>query len=99
MVQLHTHKAGADGVMQMMEICPRAFPWPPATCAKLARGGDHVMLMGLKQELKDGDTISLTLTFRHAGEIIVEVPVENARKDGAMGGMNHMNHTAPATSP
>ena len=98
MVQLHTHKAGADGVMQMMEV-PEGFPVAASDVHELARGGDHVMLMGLKQELKDGDTISLTLTFEHAGEIIVEVPVENARKDGAMGGMNHMNHTAPATSP
>lgn len=91
MVQMHTHKEDANGVMQMMEV-PEGFPVPASDVHELARGGDHIMLMGLKQDLKDGDTFSLTLTFEHAGDVVIEVPVDNARKDGAMGGMNHMNH-------
>ena len=38
-------------------------------------GGYHVMMMGLVNPLKVGDTIVLTLTLKNAGQIKVEVPV------------------------
>lgn len=85
LVQLHTHIAGADGVMQMREVRD-GFVIPANGEHALARGGDHVMLMGLKAALKNGDIIKLTLTFEKAGVVEVEVPVDNARKaDAAMG--------------
>ena len=50
----------------------------------LKPGGLHVMLIGLKQPLKQGESFPLTLTFEKAGELDVSVVVEKA---GAMGGM------------
>lgn len=44
-------------------------------------GGMHVMLVGLKQPLKEGQTFPLTLTFAKAGKVDVTVPVA---KIGAM---------------
>ena len=38
-------------------------------------GGYHVMLVGLKQDLKVGDTLKLTLQFEKSGEIALDVPV------------------------
>jgi copper(I)-binding protein len=38
-------------------------------------GGYHVMMMGLVNPLKVGDTIVLTLTLKNAGQIKVDVPV------------------------
>lgn len=75
--ELHTHKAGADGMMQMLKV-EGGITIPAGTTHDLARGGDHIMLMGLTSDLKDGDTIAMTLTFEHAGEMTVEVPVDNA---------------------
>ena len=91
LVQLHTHIAGADGVMKMREV-PDGFVIPANGEHALARGGDHVMLMGMNAALKDGDIIKLTLIFEKAGVVEVEVPVDNARKaDAAMAGdANHM---------
>ena len=40
------------------------------------------MLMGLTRPLKQGDVITLTLTFEHEGAVQVEAPVDNARKPG-----------------
>jgi copper(I)-binding protein len=40
----------------------------------------HVMLMGLKHPLKQGDVVHLTLTFQTAGAVAVDVPVDNTRK-------------------
>jgi len=97
-VELHTHIAGADGVMQMIEV-PEGFPVPAQEGHSLQRGGDHIMLMGLTRALKDGDMITVTLTFEKAGEVVVEVPVDNARKPDAMGmgmGMGHKHGNMPA---
>lgn len=39
-------------------------------------GGLHVMLIGMQENLIDGDSITLTLIFQNAGEVVIEVPVE-----------------------
>ncbi len=91
-VELHTHKAGADGVMQMIAV-PEGLMIPGNGSQILGRGGDHVMLMGLVAPLATGDTVSLTLTFERAGVVVLEVPVDNERTDAAM---DHSGHGKPA---
>ena len=91
-VELHTHKDDGNGVMQMLHV-PEGFVIPAKGEHALARGGDHVMLMGLTRELKDGDMIPVTLVFETAGEVAIEVPVDNARKAAAMDHSGHgMTH-------
>ena len=85
-VELHTHKEDANGVMRMMEV-EEGFPIPAAGMHALARGGDHVMFMGLTRSLAQGDVITLTLTFENAGDMTIEVPVDLERKPGQ--GMQH----------
>ena len=82
-LELHTHKAEANGVMRMMEV-PEGFPIPAHGEHALARGGDHIMMLGLRKELKQGDTFTMTLTFKNAGDVTVEVPVDLKRM-GPMG--------------
>lgn len=91
-VELHTHKDMGDGVMKMMHV-PEGFAIPAGEIHELARGGDHVMLMGLTADLKNGDTFPLTLVFDQAGEVTIEVTVDNDRQASPMqmqGG--HMQH-------
>jgi len=97
-VELHTHIASADGVMQMLHV-PEGFAIAAEQDLMLKRGGNHVMLMGLKKDLKDGDIIHITLTFEHAGKVEIDVPVDNARKPGAMGMMDHSKMGAEAPAP
>ena len=56
-----------------------------------APGGLHVMLTGLKQPLKIGDSFPLTLTFAKAGAVTVTVSVQQikatAKPMGDMPGM------------
>ena len=56
-------------------------------------GDMHMMMVGLKQPLKEGETFPLTLTFEKAGKIDVTVSVA---KVGAMqsGDMKSMMHGA-----
>ena len=81
-VELHTHKE-EGGVMKMLAVL-EGFAVPAGGMHALARGGDHVMLMGLKSELKNGDVVDLTLTFEKAGEVKVQATIDNDRKP-AMG--------------
>lgn len=78
-VELHTHIAGDGGVMQMRHV-PDGFVVPAEGTHMLARGGDHVMLMGLSGPLKQGESIEVTLVFEEAGEVVVTVPVDLERK-------------------
>lgn len=78
-VELHTHKDMGEGVMKMMQV-EEGFAIPAQGMHMLARGGDHVMLMGLAQPMKQDDVISITLVFENAGEMVVEVPVDLERQ-------------------
>lgn len=82
-VEIHTHKEDANGVMKMMEV-KEGFVVPAGGMHALQRGGDHVMFLGLKDAMEQGEMISLTLTFENAGDVTVEVPVDLTRKPGAM---------------
>ncbi|MDV4167031.1 copper chaperone PCu(A)C [Rhodovulum sp. FJ3] len=84
-VELHTHREIADGVMKMMEV-EEGFAIPAGGTHMLARGGDHVMFMGLNEPFADGDTVAVTLVFEHAGEVAVEIPVDLNRKPERGGG-------------
>ena len=84
-VELHTHREIADGVMKMMEV-EEGFAIPAGGTHMLARGGDHVMFMGLNEPFADGDTVAVTLVFEHAGEVAVEIPVDLNRKPEHGGG-------------
>ena len=87
-VELHTHIETGDGVMQMVEV-EEGFVIPAGGMHALARGGDHVMFMGLNEPLENGETISGSLTFEKAGPMTVEIPVDLERVPE--GGMGHGN--------
>lgn len=70
--ELHTHSE-VDGVMKMRRVDD--IPVAAGKTVALKPGGLHVMLMELKQPLKEGETIDLTLVFEKAGEVAVKVPV------------------------
>ncbi|MEL7164729.1 MAG: copper chaperone PCu(A)C [Pseudomonadota bacterium] len=90
-VELHTHIENDDGVMQMREV-EGGFAIAAGEKHMLARGGDHVMLMGLTGPLEQGAEIEVTLTFEQAGDVTVTIPVDNERK-AAHGGHGHGGHS------
>ena len=64
------------GVMKMRPLA--AVDLPAGQPVTLKPGGTHIMLMGLTQPLKQGDTFALTLSFEKAGSKQVAVAVEGA---------------------
>jgi hypothetical protein len=84
-----------NGVMKMRPVPSLALePGRPVT---LKPGGYHVMLTGLKQALKAGDSFPLTLTFAHAQPVTVTAKVE-AMAGAAMSGPTQ-NHGAMQAMP
>jgi len=63
-----------DGVMRMRHLAG-GLPLPAGETVALAPGGTHIMLMGLRQPLREGERFPLTLRFEKAGEVEVEVEV------------------------
>ncbi len=78
--ELHTHLEDANGVMRMIEV-EDGFAIPAGGMHMLKRGGDHVMMMGLKQPFEHGETITVTFTFENAGDMTVEIPIDLERMD------------------
>lgn len=65
-VELHTMTMEGM-VMRMRKIDAAAVP--PHGQLVFAPGGNHVMFVGLKAPLKEGDSLPVTLVFEHAGAI------------------------------
>lgn len=86
-----------DGVMNMRMLAD-GIEIPAGGEVKLAPGGYHLMLIGLKQPLKEGERFKGTLTFAKAGTVDVEFKVEGmAGPKGAApaGAEDHSGHMAP----
>jgi copper(I)-binding protein len=65
----------ANGVMQMRPL-QGGLELKPGETVQLKPGGQHVMMTGLKQPLKQGDHIKGTLTFEKAGKVDIEYDVK-----------------------
>ncbi|MER8183419.1 copper chaperone PCu(A)C [Kitasatospora sp. NPDC094015] len=53
-----------------------SLPVPAHGSLELARGGNHLMIMGWQQPPAVGDELELDLTFARSGTISVKVPVK-----------------------
>jgi len=73
LVELHETYDRGDGMMGMREAEDPTFP--ARDVVQMVPGGKHIMLMQLNRELKEGDTVDLTLEFAGAGEITITAPV------------------------
>jgi periplasmic copper chaperone A len=81
-VELHTMSVDAQGVMRMREIEGIAL----AAKAKVQMkpgAGLHLMLIGLKEPLKEDATFPMTLEFERAGKVEVKVIVGQPKPAGA----------------
>jgi copper(I)-binding protein len=71
-VELHESLLEGD-VMRMREV--EGLEVPGGEEAELRPGGLHLMLLGLRQSLAVGDTLTLTLFFQGADSLEISVPV------------------------
>jgi copper(I)-binding protein len=82
-VELHNH-INDNGVMKMRPV--KEIDVKSKGQAELKPGSYHVMLIDLKQTLKEGDTVPVTLTFDDGSTKKIDAPV---KKPQAMMQMEH----------
>jgi copper(I)-binding protein len=86
------HIVAMDGEVMKMREVPGIELKPAAKIAMKPGDGYHLMLVGLKQELKAGDKFPLALTFQKAGKVEVSVYVEERdAKSGKDASLQHMH--------
>jgi len=83
-----------NGVMKMRAVAG-GIEIKPGQTVELNPSGYHVMLVGLKKQLMQGDHFKATLVFAKAGKVDVDFSVagigaQNAGDDHAMPGMGGM---------
>ncbi len=77
--ELHVMKH-EGGVMMMREV--KGFDLAVNATLKLSPGGNHLMLIGIKKPLKEGDQFTGVLRFEKAGEVKVQFKVAPPKRAG-----------------
>jgi len=71
-VEMHMMQE-TEGIMQMRQVT--SIPLTKNKANVLSPKGYHLMLMDLKEPLKKGHGLFLKLTFKNAGERMVNIPI------------------------
>lgn len=89
--EVHESKVDANGVGTMEHV--EAIEIPPGGTVNLEHGGYHIMFMGLKGKLTEGEMHKATLIFEKAGRVEIEFMID---PPAGMGAMDHskMGHGA-----
>lgn len=85
-VEIHSMTT-EDGVMRMRPVGKDGVVVKPGETVALAPGGIHIMFVGLKNPLKAGERVPLTLEFKNGGSLDVELATEELGSRGPEGGM------------
>lgn len=79
------HEMKMDGDVMRMRALPKGLELPAGKAVELKPGGHHLMLMDLKQQLKPGDTVAVTLVIEGADRkretLVVQAPVKAVGSD------------------
>ncbi len=73
MVSIHK-TVNQNGVMKMIHVDKLSVPAGGSVVLK--PGGYHIMVMGLKKDIKAGENVKFTLIFEKTGEITIKAPVK-----------------------
>ncbi len=88
-VEIHVMKM-ENNIMRMREIGPVEIkPGQTVVMGKSHPEGLHMMLMGLKQPLKEGEKVPITLNFEKAGAVQLEMLVSGQARGAKAGEHKH----------
>ncbi len=83
------HTMSMEGNIMKMEKLEKGVEIPAGKTVELKPGGLHIMLVGLKAPLKEGQSFPLKLKFEKAGEITVDVKIDSLTAGSADGEHKH----------
>lgn len=79
------HEVTMTGNVMEMSPLHDGIEIPAGEEVVFEQGGFHVMLVGLTESLIAGETYEMMLTFEHAGEVTIAVPVLRTEPEGGEG--------------
>ncbi|WP_291915034.1 copper chaperone PCu(A)C [Limnohabitans sp.] len=92
---VEVHEMAMDGGVMKMRAVP-SLPLPAGKAVDLKPGGYHVMLMDLKGQVKDGDTVPVTLVVEGQDgkrlTLELKVPARKAAAPAMKHGEGHSAH-------
>lgn len=85
--RFEVHEMKIDNGIMKMRLVAGGIEIKPGQTVQLNPSGYHVMLVRLKQQLKQGDHFKATLEFEKAGKVDVDFTVKGLGAMPGMGGM------------
>ena len=73
--QVELHEMRVEDQVATMHPVDGSLPIPAGETVTLEPGGLHLMMVNLTESNRAGDVFELTLTFAHAGDVTIDVPV------------------------
>jgi periplasmic copper chaperone A len=89
--KIEVHEMSMDNGVMKMRPLDKGLTIDPGKMVKLAPGGYHLMMFDLKNPLKQGDKVPLTLDFEKAGKVSVSLDVQAVGAQAPGGG--HDDHS------
>jgi copper(I)-binding protein len=90
---IEIHEMAMDKDVMKMRALPDGLALPAGKTVELKSGGYHVMLMDLKQQMKEGDTVAMTLVVegrdKKRSTIEVKAPVKPLAAAATTSKMDH----------
>ncbi len=91
--KVEIHESLVEDGKAIMRALPDGITIPPGGVAELKPQGMHIMIMGLKQPLKEGEKFPMTLNFERAGAVVVDVKIETGTDKEKSSGHDHSGHS------
>ncbi|MBB3971507.1 copper chaperone PCu(A)C [Hansschlegelia beijingensis] len=89
------HETTTENGVSRMRPIPDGLEIKPGETIQFEPGGKHLMFLGLRQPLKQGESVKGALVFRNAGKVDLEFEVKAvgaSPKAGEMSGGKRMDH-------
>jgi copper(I)-binding protein len=80
--KIEVHEMAANNGVMTMRPLDKGLAIEPGHTVKLAPGGYHLMMFDLKEPLKQGDKVPITLEFERAGKVKLSFDVEGLGAQG-----------------
>jgi periplasmic copper chaperone A len=88
--KLEVHEMAMDNGVMKMRPLEQGLVIEPGKTVKLAPGGFHLMMFELKNPLKQGDKVPVTLQFEKAGKVTLSLDVQAVGAQAPGGGHMEM---------
>ena len=97
--RIEVHEMAMNNGVMTMRPLDNGLVIEPGKTVKLAPGGYHLMMFDLKEPLKQGDKVPITLEFEKAGKVKLSFDVQGVGAQGPAGARQSGRRTDTEDTP